>query len=79
MQPGTAVEPGTLLIRMTNPDVELQMRGERFRARATLLGDEEKEKVWDEIRGIIPMIHVYEKRTHRNIRVFRLVRTDNGS
>ena len=59
-----------------NPKVELQLRGERFTARAQVLTDSQKEAVWDKIRGIIPMIHVYERRTDRNIRVFRLTRAD---
>ena len=57
------------------PKVELQMVGERYPGRAERLSDAEKEEVWDKIRGVIPMIYVYEKRTDRNIRVFRLVRT----
>ena len=58
-----------------NPDVELQMAGERYAARATALTDAEKEAVWDKIRKQVPMIYVYEDRTDRNIRVFRLSRT----
>lgn len=57
-----------------NPDVELQLVGERYRARAEVLSDAEKGAVWDVIREAIPMIHVYEERTDRNIRVFRLRR-----
>ncbi len=57
-----------------HPDVELQMAGERFAARARVLGDEEKAKVWDQIKAAIPQIGVYEGRTDRNIRVFRLTR-----
>jgi len=57
-----------------NPDVQLQLRGERFAARAELLSDNEKEAVWDEIRRTIPQMNVYETRTERNIGVFRLVR-----
>ena len=57
-----------------NPDVELQMAGERYRARATLLCDAEKDAVWDKMRAQVPMIYVYEDRTNRNIRVFRLSR-----
>ena len=57
-----------------NPEVELQMRGERFAARARMLTDLEKESVWAEIREAIPQIGIYETRTDRNIRVFRLSR-----
>jgi len=58
-----------------NPEVEVQMRGERFAARARALTDREKEEVWDEIREAIPQMNVYVARTDRNIRVFRLSRT----
>ncbi len=57
-----------------NPQVEVQMRGERFNARARVLSDSEKQKVWDDVRRAIPQMAVYEKRTERNIRVYRLTR-----
>jgi deazaflavin-dependent oxidoreductase (nitroreductase family) len=57
-----------------NPEVQVQLRGERFAARAQLLTDAEKDRVWAEIREAIPQIRVYEGRTDRNIRVFRLRR-----
>ncbi len=60
-----------------NPQVQIQMRGERFAARAQLLSDTEKEKVWADIRQAIPQMNVYEKRTDRNIRVFRLSRVSS--
>lgn len=59
-----------------NPEVELQLCGERYRARASVLTDDEKAEVWDLIRAQIPMIYVYETRTGRNIRVFRLTRIE---
>ncbi len=57
-----------------NPEVQVQMSGERFAARAELLTDPEKAAVWDDVRRAIPQLDVYEKRTDRNIRVFRLRR-----
>ncbi len=57
-----------------NPQVQIQMRGERFAARAEVLTDPEKEAVWADVRRAIPQMNVYEKRTDRNIRVFRLRR-----
>jgi deazaflavin-dependent oxidoreductase (nitroreductase family) len=57
-----------------NPSVQLQMRGERFAARARVLSDAEKAAVWADVRKAIPQMNVYEKRTDRNIRVFRLSR-----
>ena len=60
-----------------NPKLQIQMRGERFDARAQLLTDSEKEEVWADIRRAIPQMNVYETRTDRNIRVFRLSRTSS--
>jgi deazaflavin-dependent oxidoreductase (nitroreductase family) len=57
-----------------NPPVEVQMRGARFAARARALEDWEKEEVWPDVRKAIPQIEVYEKRTDRSIRVYRLSR-----
>jgi deazaflavin-dependent oxidoreductase (nitroreductase family) len=57
-----------------NPNVRIQERGERFAARARALSDAEKAAVWPQIRRVIPQMSVYEKRTERNIRVFRLQR-----
>jgi deazaflavin-dependent oxidoreductase (nitroreductase family) len=62
-----------------NPEVEVQMRGERFAARARALTDSEKEEVWDDVRRAIPQMNVYEKRTDRNIRVYRLRRIGSPS
>ena len=57
-----------------NPQVEIQTRGERFIARAQVLTDAEKRAVWDDVRRAIPQMVVYEKRTDRKFRVYRLRR-----
>ncbi len=59
-----------------NPHVEVQIRSERFSARAEVLTGAEKREVWDDVRSAIPQMNVYEKRTDRDIRVFRLTRID---
>ena len=60
-----------------NPHIEMQVNGERFPAVAQMLNDAEKDEIWDTLRTQIPMVHVYETRTDRNIRVFRLKRADS--
>lgn len=55
-----------------HPEVELQLRGRRVRATAQVLDDEEKARCWEAIKRTIPQMSVYERRTDRNIRVFRL-------
>lgn len=61
-----------------DPLVEVQVRGARFSARARVLTNSEKNGVWDEIRRAIPQIQIYEKRTDRNMRVYRLSRIDGS-
>lgn len=57
-----------------HPEVEVQVRGERFTARASVLDDGEKQTLWPAIKETIPQMAIYENRTSRNIRVFRLRR-----
>jgi deazaflavin-dependent oxidoreductase (nitroreductase family) len=71
---GQERHPGWRYNLEANPEVELQMRGERFAARANLLDDTQKERIWPSIKETIPQMNVYENRTDRNIRVFRLTR-----
>jgi deazaflavin-dependent oxidoreductase (nitroreductase family) len=61
-----------------NPALEVQATGEHYAARARRLSDEEKALVWPRIRQAIPQMKVYEKRTDRNIRVYRLSRIDRS-
>ena len=60
-----------------NPNVDIQLRGERFAAQAQVLTDSEKKELWPDILAAIPQINVYRQRTDRNIRVFRLSRSDS--
>jgi deazaflavin-dependent oxidoreductase (nitroreductase family) len=62
----------------TNPDVEVLVAGETFKARAEMLDDGEKARYWSQIKATIPQMEVYERRTERNIRVFRLRRATRG-
>ena len=62
-----------------NPRVQVQGRGERYAAVASVLTDAERALVWPAIKQAIPQMNVYETRTDRNIRVFRLRRSvDNA-
>ena len=58
----------------TNPDVTVQVRGERFAAVAERLSDDERAAAWPAIKRTIPQMDTYEQRTDRAIRVFRLRR-----
>ena len=73
---GQERHPGWKYNLEANPDVQVQMRGERFAAVAEPLTDAEKADVWPAIKRTIPQMNTYEDRTDRNIRVFRLRRSD---
>lgn len=60
---------------LAQPEAEVQLRGTRVRVQAALLDDDAKARVWSAIKRTIPQMSVYEQRTARNIRVFRLRRT----
>ncbi len=75
---GQERHPGWRYNLEANPEIEVQKTGERFTARATVLTDAEKGEIWDDFRKAIPQLRVYENRTDRNIRVFRLSRVDGG-
>jgi deazaflavin-dependent oxidoreductase (nitroreductase family) len=71
---GQQKHPGWRYNIEANPEVQVQTRGERFVARAQVLRDSEKDSIWADVRQAIPQMNVYENRTDRNIRVFRLSR-----
>jgi deazaflavin-dependent oxidoreductase (nitroreductase family) len=63
----------------TNPEVEIQVYGDRFAARAQVLAEVEKQAVWGDILEAIPQMNVYEARTERNIPVIRLSRRSHDA
>jgi len=71
---GQERHPGWRYNIEADPDVEVQVRGERFSARARVLGEEEKSRLWPQIKKTIPQMDTYETRTERKILVFRLTR-----
>lgn len=71
---GQARHPGWRYNLEADPDVEVQVRGERYRAVAELLSDPEKLRAWPRVLEQLPQIRVYAERTDRDIRVFRLRR-----
>lgn len=55
-----------------DPQSFMQLRQERIAVTAELLGDEEKESVWQRLCENIPNYASYRERTARNIKVYRL-------
>lgn len=60
-----------------NPEIRVQAVGESFAARAEVLTDQEKDRIWDDVKQAIPQMVIYETRTDRNIRVYRLRRLES--
>jgi deazaflavin-dependent oxidoreductase (nitroreductase family) len=59
-----------------NPDVEVQVEGDRFRARARIADADEKPALWREMAGIWPAYDEYQQRTDRDIPVVVLERVE---
>lgn len=50
-----------------NPEVQLQVRGDRFRARARTATEEEKARLWPIMAKIWPAYDEYQQKTKRTI------------
>jgi deazaflavin-dependent oxidoreductase (nitroreductase family) len=59
-----------------DPDVEVQVGGDRFRARARTAGAEEKPVLWREMAEIWPAYDEYQQKTDRDIPVVVLERVE---
>jgi len=57
-----------------NPQVEVQVGTDRFRARADILPLDQRDDVWPRITGAMPNFAGYQVKTSRVIPVMRLVR-----
>ena len=71
---GSAKHPAWRYNLEADPEVQVQAEGESYPARAEMLTEAEKSAAWPTILDCVPQIRVYETRTDRNIRVFRLNR-----
>lgn len=56
-----------------NPDVEVQIGADRWRARAEVLPQEQRAGIWPKITAAMPNFAGYQKKTSRVIPVVRLV------
>jgi deazaflavin-dependent oxidoreductase (nitroreductase family) len=57
-----------------NPDVQVQVRGDKFRARARTATPEEKPQLWREMAEVWPDYDEYQRKTTREIPVVVLER-----
>ena len=58
----------------TNPGVEVQVKADRFKARARTAGPDEKPALWQKMAAIWPAYNEYQEKTGRDIPVVILER-----
>jgi deazaflavin-dependent oxidoreductase (nitroreductase family) len=71
---GSPAPPAWYLNLSEDPDVEVQVKGDRFRARARTAGPDEKPALWRTMVGEWPDYDAYQERTEREIPVVVLER-----
>jgi deazaflavin-dependent oxidoreductase (nitroreductase family) len=74
---GGAPEPPDWYLNLeANPEVEVQIRGDRFRAKARTATPSEKPAMWQHMVEAWPAYSDYQKKTDRNIPVVVLERSE---
>jgi deazaflavin-dependent oxidoreductase (nitroreductase family) len=71
---GAPEHPGWYLNLEANPEVGVQVKGDKFRARARTAAGEERERLWKEMNEIWPHYDEYQTKTTRQIPVVVLDR-----
>jgi len=71
---GTPEHPGWYLNLSKNPEVGVQILGDRFRARARTTEGDERERLWRQMNGVWPHYDEYQEKTDRQIPVVVLER-----
>ena len=73
-QGGRPQHPSWYLNLVAKPEVQLQVKGDRFQARARTAEGEERERLWRELNEIWPHYDEYQTKTERVIPVVVLER-----
>ena len=71
---GAEAPPAWFVNLQADPNVEVQIKGERFRATARVAGPEEKPEMWAKMVEVWPDYDEYQKKTSREIPVVVLQR-----
>lgn len=71
---GQPQHPGWYFNLEADPNVEVQLGPERYRARAEVLPLAERNAIWPRITNAMPNFGGYQRKTSRVIPVVRLVR-----
>jgi deazaflavin-dependent oxidoreductase (nitroreductase family) len=73
---GAPKHPSWYLNLLADPEVEVQVKGDRFHARAHPAGPDEKPRLWQTMTTVFPDYAVYQTRTDRQIPVVILERSE---
>ena len=73
---GASNHPSWYLNLLADPEVEVQVKGDRFHARAHPAGPDEKPRLWQTMTTVFPDYAVYQTRTDRQIPVVILERSE---
>jgi deazaflavin-dependent oxidoreductase (nitroreductase family) len=73
---GAPNHPSWYLNLLADPEVEVQVKGDRFHARAHPAGPDEKPRLWQTMTTVFPDYAVYQTRTDRQIPVVILERSE---
>jgi deazaflavin-dependent oxidoreductase (nitroreductase family) len=73
---GAPKHPSWYLNLLADPEVEVQVKGDRFHARAHPAGPDEKPRLWETMTTVFPDYAVYQTRTDRQIPVVILERSE---
>ena len=60
---------------LANPDVIVQVHGQRWPAKARLATDADRARLWSKVLDVWPAYQTYADRSGREIRVFMIRRT----
>ena len=71
---GAPTPPAWYLNLEANPDVTVQVKGDRFAARARTAGPDEKPRLWKTMTAVWPDYDGYQQKTDREIPVVILER-----
>jgi deazaflavin-dependent oxidoreductase (nitroreductase family) len=71
---GSNVAPDWYLNLQANPEVDVQIKGEKFHAHARVATEAEKPAMWDHMVEVWPDYAGYQTKTHRDIPVVVLER-----
>ncbi|GAA5156812.1 MULTISPECIES: nitroreductase family deazaflavin-dependent oxidoreductase [Amycolatopsis] len=71
---GDPKHPGWYLNLQANPEVKVQVKGDKFTARARTADDAEREKLWPVMAKVWPAYDEYQQKTDRKIPVVILER-----